>query len=87
MKSRKQILAVLKSKGQYGKKNRLSVSAGYGMEALDAIMEGRPRPKPVSWSVNRGHRIDGQWIPVPIDTFDSPEEAVDAYLKLRRKEG
>lgn len=87
MKSRKQILAILKKKGQYGKKSRLSVSASYGMDALDAIRYGKPRPAPVGWSVNKGHKLDGHWVPIPIESFDTPTEAVDAYLKLRRKEG
>ena len=87
MKSKKQILAILKSKGQYGKKNRLSVSASYGMDALDAIRDGKPRPKPVGWTVNRGHNLDGHWVPIPLESYDNPEEAVDEYLKLRRKEG
>lgn len=86
MKSKKQILAILKRKGQYGKKSRLSVSANYGMEALDAIRDRKPRPPPVGWSVNRGYKLDGHWVPIPLESYDSPEAAVNAYLKLRRKE-
>lgn len=86
MKSRSQILTTLRRKGRFGNKKGLSVSANYGMEALEAVMENRPLPQPVSWSVSRGTLWRGHWLPVPIETYDKIEDAVDAFISERDKE-